>query len=98
MAKHSFHRWLIVCAFVAIAAGCGKRDSSSPPSADTTDQVAISEDYKNITDRSIDYLKGLVARKEYQPAREALKTLESRTLTPAQRKTVNDLKAQIPNP
>jgi len=49
-----------------------------------------------VTARSIDYLKGQVARKNWPQAREALTTVEARSLTPAQRQYVDSLKAQIP--
>jgi len=49
-----------------------------------------------VTARSIDYLKGQIARKNWDQARLALSQLESRSLTPAQRQYVDSLKAQVP--
>jgi len=49
-----------------------------------------------VTARSIDYLKGQIARKDWPKARRALGQVESRPLTPEQRQYVNSLKAQLP--
>lgn len=63
---------------------------AAPASTAPTSQDAI------IAERGLAYLRGLVARKDYAQAREALKMFNGRTLTPAQQKTFNDLKAQVP--
>jgi hypothetical protein len=49
-----------------------------------------------VNDRSIAYLRAVVARKDYPRAREALKMFEGRTLSPAQQQALDQLKAQIP--
>jgi hypothetical protein len=49
-----------------------------------------------VTQRSIDFLKTRVTRKDWQTAREALKQLEKRPLTPQQQQEVNSLKALVP--
>jgi hypothetical protein len=49
-----------------------------------------------VTVRSIDYLKGQVARKNWPQVRAALKQLEGKSLTPEQRQYVDSVKAQIP--
>jgi hypothetical protein len=49
-----------------------------------------------VNDRSIAYLRSLVARKDYNRARQSLKMFEGRTLTPAQQQALDQLKAQIP--
>ena len=85
---------------------CGKKASdgtapksraeSAPATPGKADSPVPSEAEAIITQRTIDYAKGLITRKEHQQAREALRQLEARPLTPAQRKAVDDLKAQIP--
>jgi hypothetical protein len=92
-----------VCALLFACLSCGKKESGAPtpPSnaesgTGKAESPAPSEAEAIITQRSIDYAKGLVGRKEYQQAREALQQIEARPLTAAQRKAVDDLKAQIP--
>jgi hypothetical protein len=41
-------------------------------------------------------VEGLIERKEFQKAREALALAETRSLTAAQRQRANSLKAKIP--
>ena len=61
-----------------------------PPAAPAQDIDTV------VNDRSIAYLRGLVARKDYTRARQSLKMFEGRTLTPAQQQALDQLKAQIP--
>jgi len=49
-----------------------------------------------VNDRSIAYLRALVARKDYNRARQQLKIFDGRTLSPAQQQELAQLKAQIP--
>ena len=65
--------------------------SAPPPAASPTDSYDAV-----VTARSIDYLQGRVARKDWPQAREALKQVQGRSLTPEQRRYVDSLKAQIP--
>jgi outer membrane PBP1 activator LpoA protein len=62
-------------------------DTSPPPVATYDEQV---------TQRAIDFLKARVARKEWDTARDALKQLEKRPLTPQQQQEVDRLKALVP--
>ena len=46
--------------------------------------------------RSIDYIRGLAARKEYKKVQAAIRQLESQNLSSIQRQALSALKAQIP--
>jgi predicted small lipoprotein YifL len=49
-----------------------------------------------LTVRSIDSLRTLIVRKDWSYARQTLRQVEARPLTPEQRQYVDKLKAQIP--
>jgi outer membrane PBP1 activator LpoA protein len=51
---------------------------------------------EEVTQRSIDFLKTRVGRKDWAMARKALEQLAKRTLTPQQQQEVDSLKAQVP--
>ena len=72
----------------AAAAPAPAAPAPPPAAADSYDAV--------VTARSIDFLQGRVARKDWPQAREALKQVQGRSLTPEQRSYVDSLKAQIP--
>jgi hypothetical protein len=46
--------------------------------------------------RSLEYVKGRIAMKDYNSAREGIKTLEGQQLSAQQRQMVESVKAQIP--
>jgi hypothetical protein len=69
----------------------------NPPSTAAPAPPAAPDSYESaVTARSIDYLKGQIARKDWPKAQRALGQVESRPLTPEQRQYVNSLKAQLP--
>jgi outer membrane PBP1 activator LpoA protein len=94
-----------VCGTAVLLAACGKKgadpkavqpqvapaataaDSSQPPPPTYDEQVI---------QRSIDFLKTRVVQKDWVAARDALKQIEKRPLTPQQQQEVNSLKALIP--
>lgn len=78
------------------AASDAKGAAPAPPAPGKVDSPASSEAEAIITQRTIDYAKGVIARKQYRQAREAIQQLETRPLTPDQRKAVDELKVQIP--
>ncbi|MCS7089597.1 MAG: hypothetical protein NZM03_02580 [Limisphaera sp.] len=45
--------------------------------------------------RSLDYIQGLLARREYEQARQMLAEIEKRPMSAAQRRTVEHLKQQL---
>src|SRR5215467_5257672 len=65
--------------------------TAPPPPPNSTDSYDAV-----VTVRSIDYLQGLVARKNWARARAALKQVQTRSLTPEQQRYVDSLKGQIP--
>jgi hypothetical protein len=109
--KKCFIDFLIICT-AAFLFGCGKKkempqssqtnspaapSQSAPAQAVPAPPPASGNSYDAVvTARSIDYLQGQVARKNWPRAREALKQVQGRTLSPEQRSYVDSLKAQIP--
>lgn len=93
-----------VCWTAVLFLGCGKKASNTntvqpqPPPADAADasQPRLPTYDEQVTQRSIDFVKTQVARKNWQAAREGLKQLENRPLTPKQQQDVNNLKALVP--
>jgi hypothetical protein len=101
------HKWcylpLVFGVFISVASGCGKSEATG--STATTNSIPVtnagtvaapSEADIMISDRSIDYLQGLIEAKNFQKANEALQHAESRPLTAAQKQRVARLKAQLP--
>ena len=66
------------------------------PAASATPAVPAASPDAQVTARSLDYLKGQIARKNWGQARLALSQLEARPLTPQQRQYMDSLKAQMP--
>jgi predicted small lipoprotein YifL len=99
-------RALVVVALALFLAGCGKKETPpAPPAANGAPNTpgspqnaaaAIPPEETIANERSIDYLKGLIAKKLYPQAREMVQFIGSKRLTPAQQKAFNDLKAQVP--
>ena len=95
---------------LAFTSGCGKKtDTSATSPAIPTNSVEAApgatpggdtarqqNPAMSVSQRSIDYLQGLIQRKQYPQARQALANLESQQLTPSQQQTVQKLKSQIP--
>ena len=73
------------------AAAAPVETAAPPPPPNSTDSYEAV-----VTVRSIDYLQGLVARKNWARARAALKQVQTRSLTPEQQRYVDSLKGQIP--
>jgi hypothetical protein len=107
MKHRGIHASLFICVLIPLAFGCGKNDESSPSATATTSATnpsaatapaapPPSEADIMISNRSLDYVEGLIERKEFQKAREALALAETRSLTAAQRQRANSLKAKIP--
>ena len=98
--------WLLTglsaCALTSLAISCGKKEFASgpvneaKPAATNNPSATPSERDMVISERSIDYVQGLITRKQFQQASEALKQVEARPLTAAQRQRVEELKARIP--
>ena len=97
---------LAFLAVLALAAGCGKKaetpatnSTTTAPaaSADTTPAPSAASPETIVNNRSLAYLRALVERKDYVEARKALKEIDARTFSPAEQKTLDDLKARIPN-
>ena len=68
------------------------QQAAAPPAASAPPETYDA----TVTVRTIDYLRGQVAQKNWASAREALKRVEERPLSPQQRQYVDTLKAQIP--
>jgi len=89
--------------------GCGKKAAphnakTVPPEAGASAPVdggdaphpPVATYDEQVTQRAIDFLKARVARKDWDTAREALKQLEKRSLTPQQQQEVDRVKAVVP--
>jgi outer membrane PBP1 activator LpoA protein len=92
---------VILALITGVSTGCSKKEASSETATDESaapvDPTAQAENDAALVQRSIDYLEGLVNRQEFDQARQMLKQIETKTLTPAQQQKVNALKAKIPN-
>ena len=97
-------RLFVVCWTAVLLIGCGKKGANTKTvqpqeaqaDAEDASQPRLPTYDEQVTQRSIDFLKTRVARKDYQTAREAIKQLEKRPLTPQQQQEVNSLKALVP--
>ena len=85
--------------------GCGKKGANTKtvqPQETQADAGDASQPRpptydEQVTQRSIDFLKTRVARKDWAMARQALKQLEKLPLTPQQQQEVDSLKAVVPS-
>lgn len=86
---------LVLCACKREESG-PQRVESQPPEAIETVPAQPTEADIMAAQRTLDFVQGLLARKEYEQARQALAELQGRPMSPAQRQLVEHLKAQLP--
>jgi hypothetical protein len=69
---------------------------TAPLASPVASQAIQPEVEEAIFIRSIDYIRGLTARKEYKKAQTAIRQLENQNLSSIQRQALSALKAEIP--
>jgi outer membrane PBP1 activator LpoA protein len=98
----------VLCVILALFAGCGNESESpssdavpaSEPGAIQSAPPAGSQSGPSaqeiVSDRTIDYIQGLVERGAHDRARQALADLATKQLTPQQQRRVQALQAKLP--
>ncbi|MDW8382774.1 MAG: hypothetical protein RMN51_11805 [Verrucomicrobiota bacterium] len=87
---------------LAFFVGCKREEAASVPpvsqslvSSEAPTSVQVTETDIMTAQRSLDYIQGLLARREYEQARQMLAEIEKRPMSAAQRRTVEHLKQQL---